>query len=318
MKNIKVYRILHFIIMAYMLTAFAWWAILLNKKNEENYHLKNRILHVDKSYSVQDIEIEYQTQKKMIIGEGLVFGISLLFGLFLINKAFWTEIKANKTRSNFLLSVTHELKTPIASLNLINKTLATKNLSADKNKTLLKAASEEGRRIESLVNNILTAAQIEQSYTYNLEATDLSELIRNYIRRTYILNDIHRVRHDLGEQVIADVDPEAFASLLNNLLDNAIKYTPDESQIDVLLKHSSNQVTLQVIDKGIGITDIEKKQVLQKFYRVGNEDTRESKGTGLGLFIVKQIVGAHKGSLKIQDNIPKGTIIEIILPKKKR
>lgn len=298
-----------------MLAAFAWWAILLNNKNEENYHLKNRILHIDKSYSVQDIELDYQKQKKMIIGEGLVFGISLLIGLFLINKAFWTEIKANKSRSNFLLSVTHELKTPIASLNLINKTLATKNLPPEKNKALLKAAGEEGRRIESLVNNILTAAQIEQSYKYNYETTDLSELIARYIQRTYKVNDISRVDHDLEDNVIAKVDNEAFVSLLNNLISNAIKYTPDDSPVAVTLNKVNENVILKVIDQGIGITDVEKKQVLQKFYRTGNEETRESKGTGLGLFIVKQIVDAHKGTIKIKDNVPKGTIIEIHLPK---
>ena len=301
-----------------MLTAFAWWAILLNKKNEENYHLKNRILHIDKSYSVQDIEMDYRRQQKMIIGEGLVFGISLLCGLFLINKAFWTEIKANKSRSNFLLSVTHELKTPIASLNLINKTLATKNLTPEKNKTLLKAASEEGRRIESLVNNILTAAQIEQSYSYNMESTNLSELISRYIYRTYILNDIHQFDQDLKEDIVADIDPEAFTSLLNNLLDNALKYSPDESDINVILSETDNQINLKIKDQGVGITDEEKKQVLQKFYRIGNEETRESKGTGLGLFIVKQIIDAHKGSINLHDNNPKGTIVEIILPKKKR
>ncbi len=301
-----------------MLTAFAWWAILLNKKNEENYHLKNRILHIDKSYSVQDIEMDYRRQQKMIIGEGLVFGISLLCGLFLINKAFWTEIKANKSRSNFLLSVTHELKTPIASLNLINKTLATKNLTPEKNKTLLKAASEEGRRIESLVNNILTAAQIEQSYSYNMESTNLSELISRYIYRTYILNDIHQFDQDLKEDIVADIDPEAFTSLLNNLLDNALKYSPDESDINVILSETDNQINLKIKDQGVGITDEEKKQVLQKFYRIGNEETRESKGTGLGLFIVKQIIDAHKGSINLHDNNPKGTVVEIILPKKKR
>ncbi len=297
-----------------MLTAFAWWAILLNKKNEQNYHLKNRILHIDKSYSVQDIELEYRKQQKMIIGEGLVFGISLLCGLFLINKAFWTEIKANKSRSNFLLSVTHELKTPIASLNLINKTLATKNLPPEKNKALLKAAGEEGRRIESLVNNILTAAQIEQSYNYNYETTNLSELIAKYIQRTYKLNNISRVDYDLSENINAKVDHEAFVSLLNNLISNAIKYAPDESPIIVSLRESNNNVVLRVIDQGIGISDIEKKQVLQKFYRIGNEETRESKGTGLGLFIVQQIVSAHKGTIKLMNNAPTGTIIEVRIP----
>jgi signal transduction histidine kinase len=214
--------------------------------------------------------------------------------------------------------VTHELKTPIASLNLINKTLATKNLTPEKNKTLLKAASEEGRRIESLVNNILTAAQIEQSYSYNMESTNLSELISRYIYRTYILNDIHQFDQDLKEDIVADIDPEAFTSLLNNLLDNALKYSPDESDINVILSETDNQINLKIKDQGVGITDEEKKQVLQKFYRIGNEETRESKGTGLGLFIVKQIIDAHKGSINLHDNNPKGTVVEIILPKKKR
>lgn len=300
--------------MAYMLAAFAWWAILLNKKTTENYHLKNRILHLDKSYSVQTIQEEYDTQKKMIIGEGLVFGISILLGLYLINRGYQSEIKTNKSLNNFLLSVTHELKTPVASLNLINRTLANKSLSEDKTKKLLDSAYDESQRIESLVDNILTAAQIEHSYKYNFEQVNLTELVSSRIQKFNKPIATHNISFNEENIISAKVDREAYTSIVDNLLSNARKYSPENSNINIELTQKKKNTILQVSDNGIGITDNEKKMVLQKFYRIGNEEVRETKGTGLGLYIVQQIVRAHKGSIKIMDNDPQGTSFLISIP----
>jgi len=314
MRDLRSYKILHIAIMAYMLAAFAWWAILLNKKTTENYHLKNRILHLDKSYSVQTIQEEYDTQKKMIIGEGLVFGISILIGLYLINRAYQSEIKTNKSLNNFLLSVTHELKTPIASLNLINRTLATKNLTPEKSKSLLDSAYDESQRMESLVDNILTAAQIEHSYTYNYEQVNLSELIAKRINKLNNPIATHQITFDKSGDITAKLDREAYTSIVDNLLTNAAKYSPADSKIEVNISQNDKSTVLQVSDNGIGITDHEKKMVLQKFYRVGNEEVRETKGTGLGLYIVQQIVKAHNGKIKILDHKPRGTTFEVSIP----
>ena len=129
--SIRKYKIFHFVIMLYLVAAFSWWAILLFKKTTEIHGLKNQLAqyeNIDQAAS----NVEYEKQKKMIFGEGLFFGLSILLGLVFIYRAFWAEIKVNKRLNNFLLSVTHELKTPVASLHLINRTLATKELQKSK------------------------------------------------------------------------------------------------------------------------------------------------------------------------------------------
>lgn len=304
--------------MAYMLAAFAWWAILLNKKNEESYHLKNRLLHLDNQYSVNEIEETYQMQRRMIMGEGLVFGISIILGVFLIHRGFWTEIKSNKKLSNFLLSVTHELKTPIASLNLINRTLANKELPQEKVKDLLHTANEESRRLESLVDNILTTAQIEQSYDYNFELINISSLLKTRIERAKKINPGRVINSELASDLMSNVDQEAFVKMIDNLISNAIKYSPSSKPVKIKLTDNQGKINMQVIDQGLGIPKEEKDRIIDKFYRIGNEETRETKGTGLGLFIVKQIVNAHKGKLIIDSNTPTGSIFSVTLPKKTR
>lgn len=301
-----------------MVTAFAWWAILLNKKNEESFLLKNQLLQYDSQYSVTEIKETYDMQRRMIMGEGLVFGISIILGLFLIHRGFWSEIKSNKKLSNFLLSVTHELKTPIASLNLINRTLVDKELPSDKIKDLLNTANEESRRLESLVDNILMTAQMEQSYDYNFENINLTELIQSRISRALKINPNRTIRQDLESEVFCKVDQEAFVKMIDNLISNAIKYSQVSQPVEIQLRKSAEALTLNVIDLGQGIPNDEKKRILHKFYRIGNEETRETKGTGLGLFIVKQIVDAHKGQLKILDNKPQGSIFSVTISNKNR
>jgi signal transduction histidine kinase len=99
-----------------------------------------------------------------------------------------------------------------------------------------------------------------------------------------------------------------------NLLENAVKYSPQNIDITLTIARIKNNIQITISDKGIGIADAEKGKVFEKFYRVGNEDTRSTKGTGLGLYIVEQIVKAHQGKITISDNMPKGSVFKIVLP----
>lgn len=299
--------------MIYLIAAFTWWAILLYKKNNEHLQLATQLQKYDQSIDLEAIQSEFVKQKKMIIGEGLVFALSIIAGLFLINRAFWKELELNRNISNFLLSVTHELKTPLATLGLLHKTLANKQLPENKKQELIDTAIEESARLESLVNNILTAAQLEQSYPYNFESTDYSGLVRSRVSRFKRINPTRAFTVDIEEDITASIDREAFTKLIDNLLDNAIKYAPADQAISVSLHHVDNQIMLAISDLGPGISQAEKGRVRQRFYRVGNEDTRESKGTGLGLFIVSEIVKAHHGDMQIKDNYPRGTTIQVSL-----
>ncbi len=307
------YKILLYGLLAYMLAAFVWWAILLSKNNRENYTLKKQLSQYEKNISESEVQEVYQAKKNMIIGEGLVFGISLLIGLYLIHKAYWKEIENNKKQNNFLLSVTHELKTPITSLNLINKTLTEKNIPTEKSKLLLQSAYSESKRLESLVDNILTAAEMEQEYTYNLERIDITELITERCKMFENTFGVE-IKKEVVSELFCEVDREAFIKLIDNLISNAIKYSPHNKTISIQLSHSANSAIIKVADNGIGIPAQERKKVLDKFYRIGSEETRETKGTGLGLYIANEIVMAHQGTMTIVDNNPVGTIFNINLP----
>ncbi|MCY7409311.1 MAG: sensor histidine kinase [Chitinophagales bacterium] len=103
--------------------------------------------------------------------------------------------------------------------------------------------------------------------------------------------------------------------MITNLIENAIKYSTDQSKIRIDLKEVNEKVVLKIADDGLGIPDSEKKKVFQKFYRIGQEETRKTKGTGLGLFIVEKIMALHKGNVSVSDNLPRGSIFEVTLPK---
>ena len=102
--------------------------------------------------------------------------------------------------------------------------------------------------------------------------------------------------------------------VVSNLLENAVKYTPEHLPINIILINGDKALTIQIIDLGCGIPDNEKKKIFNKFYRVGNEESRKSKGTGLGLYLTNKIVQQHKGRITVKDNSPNGSIFEITIP----
>ncbi len=310
----KKYLFLHAFVMCYLIAAFAWWAILLYKKNEETHQLRSELVTYDQSLHSDEVLADYNKQRQMIISEGLVFGISILLGLFLIFRAFKKELSFNGRMNDFLLSVTHELKTPIASIKLINKTLRRNDIKPIQRQSLLDTEHAEVLRLEQQVNNLLTAAQIEGQYTYNFQETDLNEFVQDKInsyRRRYPDAELHLQD---AENLYHHIDREAFTKVLDNLLSNAIKYSKDTPRVTFSLTRDNQQLIIRVADQGIGINDDEKTQVWKKFYRIGHEDTRETKGTGLGLWIVQSVVAAHDGHISVEDNRPEGSIFSIILP----
>lgn len=315
MVKLKSYRIFQFVLMAYLVAAFSWWAILLLKENRELYRIKSDIVYADDPVMQNYLLKDFNRSRTMIIGEGFVFAISILVSFYLVNRAFWTEIKANKKQNNFLLSVTHELKTPIASLRLITQTLKNKSISEEQRKDFMATASEETLRLESLVNNILTAAQMDNNYRFNLEKTNLNELVNLRKERFEKIHPGTRIETEFRtEPLYIRADREAMVKLTDNLIDNALKYAPDGSSVVLSTYKTDKHIVLCVADKGPGIPESEKKKILGKFYRIGNEEERSSKGTGLGLFIVKEICRAHNARIEIDNNTPEGSIFKISFP----
>ena len=258
---------------------------------------------------------KYDTQQKMIFGEGTVFVLSLIVGIWLIVRSSKKELDASRQRKNFLLSITHELKSPLASIRLSFDTLIRHDLKREMVSTLSQNALKETERLSSLVDNLLLATRLESTYQPSLEALDFVDFVESnllVIRQSHPglqLNFESKVA-----KLILPVDRLGMVSVLTNLVENAIKYSKDLPEIQLTLSKLDRTLVFTVADKGIGISETDKKLVFDRFFRAGNEETRKTKGTGLGLYIVKQIIRGHQGQIVVTDNHPTGTVFTITLP----
>ena len=271
-----------------MVIQFLWWG----------YHI------LELSQLTAETDVAMNKRVTMIIGEALVFFPILFLGIWKIRSAIRKEIELNKRQSNFLLSVTHELKTPIASTRLYIQTiLKRKSLEEEKKSELLNKALQENARLESLIKNILTASRIENhKVELNPIRTKIETLakpiIDNWIAKGANIEEI-----SLGSE--APVDHFIFETILNNLIDNALKYSQENAGISVTAHVRKDFTFIIVKDKGIGIPDAQKERIFKQFYRVGEEMTRTEKGSGIGLYLVSQFAKLHGGSVSVDDN-PEG------------
>jgi two-component system phosphate regulon sensor histidine kinase PhoR len=304
--------LIFYILVIYVLLQFCWWSYLLYDLNTELYNLKNA--SPERSYiSKTPTDIDRLNKKKiMILGEGVVFLSLLAWGMIQTRKSFKKETQLAMQQKNFLLSVTHELKSPIASVKLLLQTLIKRELTKDKQLELISRAENEATRLDQMVENILIATQIENHiYSIHANQTNISELISHITEQQNTIHPTIKFHQSIQKNVMFNCDEIAMKSIILNLLENAIKYSDENPEIAIQLSSDQHQILINISDKGIGISDEEKEMVFNKFYRSGNEETRKTKGTGLGLFIVKYLVNQHFGKISIYDNQPKGSIFEI-------
>lgn len=327
-QNIQL-RLLSYGVIVYMLLAFAWWSVLLYTKNQDAYEAKRDLLKImliaegivgnDAEFNMHpraaELEQQYEWQEYMILGEAIVFVISLVIGVWMINRGYNKEMLASQQRRNFLLSITHELKSPIASIRLILETFRKRALNLEQQEKFSNNALRETDRLNTLVNDLLLSAKLETAYQPHRDPLDLPELVGEIVNS--MEEKYPQVQFSLSiERDFPPLygDKLGLTSVALNLMENAVKYAGEEPAIEVCLKARPEFVVWKVADNGIGVEDKEKKRIFEKFYRVGNEDTRKTKGTGLGLFIVDQIVRAHNGKIAVLDNSPRGTVFSIQLP----
>ena len=328
MKNIRL-RLLSYCVIAYMLLAFAWWSVLLFNKNRDTFSAKAELLKIGMIAeglvdNQQDflrqprylaLRDTYRRQEWMIMGEGLFFIITLIIGIWLINRGYNTAVNAAQQRRNFLLSITHELKSPIASVKLILETFKKRELPPALSAKMTDNALRETERLNNLVNDLLLSAKLDTDYQPHFQPLILDELSAGLIEK--LESKYPAATFDLqikNEIPVIEADKTGMTSVLLNLLENAVKYSPENAEVLVELCRKDDTVQVDISDKGLGIAAKEKKKIFDKFYRVGNEDTRETKGTGLGLYIVKSTIKAHGGNITVTDNVPRGTRFSFTLP----
>lgn len=289
--------LVYWVLLTYMIAALAWWYIALEKQNTAITNIRvNELIKDDPKYYQKILAIEEARKRKtaQYVGEGVTFLALIIIGAVFVFRATRRQLKLSQQQQNFMMAVTHELKTPIAITQLNLETLQKRKLEEDKQQKLISNTLQEARRLNSLCNNILFTSQLESGgYQLTSQEVDFTELTETTIDE-YKNRFPDRILEDEIEQDLPiKGDPFLLQMLLNNLLDNALKYTAKESAIKVLLFQKNRQIILQVKDTGAGVPDSEKKLVFSKFYRSGNENTRKAQGTGLGLYLCKKKLRWH-------------------------
>ncbi|HNR20947.1 MAG TPA: ATP-binding protein [Bacteroidia bacterium] len=315
--------ILFYILVLYVLIQFSWWSYLLVDLNTEIYHQKIDVLKSlspqTEVYLQQEAILEKEMHKRwlMVVGEGFVFLLLLIAGLIFIRQSFTKELQLSRQQKNFMMSITHEFKSPLAAIKLSLQTLLRRKVDEQTQQQIMKRAVFETDRINALVENILMAARIESiNLEFNMTEFNLSEAIKSLTQSgEFSLANGKKLETHIEDNIYMSGDALAISSLFMNLLENADKYSPENSVITVRLHQTEKELFLSVEDQGIGIPLNERRKIFEKFYRIGAEETRKTKGTGLGLYIARFIALKHKATLSVSDNQPKGSIFKIAFPR---
>ena len=307
----------YWFLLLYIISALLWWFIALNNQNLGMTNIRLAEINKDDINYIQKVDKILSLQKRktaQYIGEGFSFLAVILLGAVFIYRATRKQIKFGEQQQNFMMAVTHELKTPIAITQLNLETIQKRKLDADKQEKIISNSLLEINRLNTLCNNILWSAQLDAgAYHSKKEEINLSDIIAGSVEDFEKRVGISKIQSTIEEGIYINGDILMMQILTNNLIENAIKYSSKEKPVMIELKTRSGKISFLVKDEGIGIADEEKKKVFEKFYRSGSEKTRKTKGTGLGLYLCKKIVKKHNGEIAINNNHPNGTIFTITL-----
>jgi signal transduction histidine kinase len=319
----RVFTSLYILILVYIIAALVFWEINLQKQSgriyaQEVITLRNQVdsarLPNIYNHEMGMLNQKLKSRTMQYVGEGATFLIVILIGAAVVYGSFARRMMVSKQQNNFMLAVTHELKSPVAAIKLNLQTLEKHQLNEEKRKLLIDRCISESNRLNDLCNNMLFTSQIEgRQYKPAMETFSLSVLAEDMVA-DIAMRYSRRFQEeiDAGCKVVGDAPMLRIA--ISNLLENAIKYTPASQPITITLTHKPPMVELSIADEGPGIPDSEKRRIFEKFYRIGNEDTRKTKGTGLGLYLSSKIVEQHKGRITVTDNTPYGSVFHIQLP----
>ncbi len=288
-----------YVLGAYVLVQFVWWG----------YHL------IDLTRASAKDPDAVSGRVLMIVGEGSVFLLLLLFGLWRIKSSIRKEINIARQQNNFMLSVTHELKTPLAATKLYLQTLLKhQQLPEEKKQEVLNKAIEESNRLEGLVEQILTASRLEQqSIDLNRTKFELNEAVSELIQIQQNRQNI-QIAFQAAQEIHVHTDRFLSQTAINNLLENALKFTDPAKGVSVKISVHELYISIRIKDFGKGISVEDQRLLFRKFSRLGNEETRTTKGTGLGLYIAYQSSKAIGGMVKLINPGEAGAEFEIQIP----
>jgi two-component system, OmpR family, sensor histidine kinase SenX3 len=268
------------------------------------------------------LEARGRASRTMLAFEGSVFALVVLMLLLFIASSLRTERELKRRQQNFLGAVTHEFKTPISTLRLLVQTVRLRSLSAEKQQDYLRRMEAEVDRLERTSEQVLSSARLEQaSEPPPLTAGDLNSVVQGLVGRLRPGLEVRGAQLEVRyspEPLPVSVDAEALGLVLSNLLDNAVKYSPGERKpVRLTLDGQGDLVVLHVDDEGVGLAPEDRARVFDRFYRTGDEMTRQAAGVGLGLHLVKTVTEAMRGWVRVEDGPGgRGTRFSVVLPRR--
>ena len=315
-KRFRFITVVYWLLLLYIVAALVWWFVSLEKQNQHITDLRYSELNSQKAAldpqnfdrQLYKIDNDSKRNTEKYIAEGVTFLILILIGAFFVYRSVRKQFRVQHQQQNFMMAITHELKTPISVAMLNLETLQKYQLDAEKQKKLIRMTLQETSRLDTLINNILVSSQLEGGgYVFSKEELDFSSLFKDCIRDAKTRYPERNFIENIEPEIEIAGDPLLLQLLISNLIENAVKYSPKEKPIICKLNRSGKDVLMNIIDEGIGIADTEKTKIFEKFYRTGNESTRKTQGTGLGLYLCRKIAGDHNADISVTNNIPSGS-----------
>jgi signal transduction histidine kinase len=259
----------------------------------------------------------YRGRIKMMVSEGAFFAALLLVMVGLLWKTLRREVELEKQHRNFLSAITHELKSPLAAMHLSLETVLRGRADSTASMRFLENALQDTERLQSLVQKVLEVTRYGRGHgSLRLVRANVSSVVEEavdiFARRATASGA--QLEIDLEPGIWGTVDPEALAIVVSNLLENALKYGGAAPRVRVALELDDDTALLDIEDNGQGIPPDEEPFIFDRFYRAGDEMTRTSEGTGLGLYLVRQIVHAHHGAVTVASSGPSGSTFRVTLP----
>jgi len=283
-----------------VLSQSVWWIVFMARLVDEKVELA-QLFGADEDY-IEKLHEQEIIRQIMIGSEGIFFLILVLAGAWLIYRALKRTEELGYQQQNFLLAVTHELKTPIASIMIYLNSLASPKISEEKKVQIIPRMKADLKRLEKLVENILEAGRFERGqFKLNEDNFDLAELINDRIADIKKAHDSKNLQINFENNKPARLvaDQQALRGAIEAVIDNAIKYNNENPVVDISIEENDENIVLVIADNGVGLDKQEQNKIFDRFYRVGSEMNRQKAGSGLGLYLCREIIKAHGGEIDV-------------------
>lgn len=269
---------------------------------------------------VPDFKEQVWRSLQWIIAGAIFFMLIIIAAFYVTLKSLFNQKKLSEIKSDFINNMTHEFKTPLATISLAVDAIRNEKVmnDAEKMKYFSSIIKEENKRMNKHVETILQAALMErQELQLNLTKINVNEMLQNVIDSYQLQLEEKNATIEtnlMAKKCIINADEIHFKNLLSNLVDNAIKYSKENLLIKIASTNSNSMVTIKIEDNGIGMSKESVKRIFEKFYRAHTGNLHNVKGFGLGMSYVKTVIDAHKGKVKIESTLGKGSCFSVEIP----